>query len=206
MSKNSLLIKIIGVIFILFIPLVITVGIFTPLASHQKKGKSVTYTMPRNFTKDDFRKLVQSMRRDQEFVFYFYALPKESVNAAMEDVYPVIDKNRDQAQYLGLLHETQEQVESLAIVSQSFNYNDDFFQAPQKYPDLSRALWLFFYEEFKLTLMGLSYKAEYDPSFAFKWNEQTKISAVNTKRMVKYLQDNHAWPPKTEAADVVEPH
>ena len=183
-----------GIFLILVVPLFIIIVVFMPLASHHKQDRYVEYVVPRNFAKVDLVKLVGHMRQDPEFGFYFQSLPEETLNMAIEEIYSQLDQNRGKDKHLELLDSTQENIRSLAILFENFHYSQDIQQFSQLTPELTRAVWLFFCEEFKLVVIGLCYRVTYDRDFSFQWDDEIKRIAMDIRHIIQDLRRNNSWP------------
>ena len=191
-----LLVRILGIVLILVIPLLIVMSVFRPFASRQKHPRYEEYVIQKDFTKIDLIRVVEHMRQDPEFVFYFQAFPRGKLDIAIEEIYSALDQNRSQEKHLELLNNSQEQVRSLAALFQSFHFGQDMQQLLQQSPELYRTIWFFFCEELKLTVFGLCYKVIYDQSFSFNWDKETRQTAGDIRVIIQYSQKNNSWPPE----------
>lgn len=186
---------------VIFIPLLIVVLVFSPLAK-QKAVKEINtqydrYVLPAQFTKENFEQLIEKMKEDNEFKFYFYAFSNDQIDLITNETYMILDQNREREGLLKTIQEQKKMVQGLSEVFFSLEYPDDFIKNPKNYPELNNVIWSFLQEEFKLTLLGAIYKSNFNREFLFLWGDSVHLSAdklrkiiFSLKREVKVLPNN----------------
>jgi hypothetical protein len=183
--------RILGIVIVVTSPVILTIAIFMPVISRQRSTASaVPDNFRAEFQKENIVKLVQGMRMNGEFRFYFEILSPENIEQAIDEVYSELDQNRSSVAMKELLFSKKDQVRTKAILFNSFDYSalqsdtEDFRQESVFQP-----LWLFLYEDFKLTILGICYKALYDKNFSFSWEADIKQAALNLRHIIENLPE-----------------
>ncbi|MCR4336740.1 MAG: hypothetical protein NUV91_02900 [Candidatus Omnitrophica bacterium] len=197
--------KLLGIVLLLIAPFVLVLvflrGCFLAMGS---PGTLQSYRLEKDFQEAQVKTIAFRMKKEKEFENYFYLLDDISVGQAVRELYPALDQARDQASFLQLVHQLQENIERTAILFKNVRYPKDFSKNPSKYPEMAEVLWRFFYEEFKLSIVGLSYMATYDPNFRFIWNPEIRSVADYLKSIAFSIpveerkKMNHFLYPSTE--------
>jgi len=183
-------IKIILGMLILVLPVVIVMLIFGPIASKKIDKETLDkYKLEHPFSEDDLKSIVDAMRMEYEFQFYFLILDEEMVERAVHEAYLILSKSQDTGSLLVRLMQMQEKVHSLSVLFYHLDYSDNFFKDPQAFPELNRILWQLLEEEFTLTVLGVFYKANYVHDFSFQWGQTAHQAALKLKNIVMKLKD-----------------
>ena len=177
---------------VIFIPLLVVVFVFSPLAK-QKNLEEINaqydrYVLQPQFTKENFEQLIEKMKEDNEFRFYFYAFPNDQVDLVVRETYEILDQNREGEQLLNIIQEQKKMVQGLSVVFSSLEYSDSFIKNPKSYPELNNVLWSFLQEEFKLTLLGAIYKSNFNREFLFLWTDSVHLSADKLRKIIFSLK------------------
>ncbi|MCB9748000.1 MAG: hypothetical protein H6755_06290 [Candidatus Omnitrophica bacterium] len=167
-------------VFILLIltPLAVIILIFTPLAS--KKTESIIfnqYSLPKNFTREDVLRVISNMRNDPEFQYYFLQLKENDVESAILEVLILLENTKTQHKLLVEIELFKEEVKSLALLFYNLELEESFYSNPEQFDHINKIMWKFLYEDFKLNILGICYKASFDQEFSFKWDQITRLSA-----------------------------
>lgn len=181
----SPILKMVAVLLMLCVPIVVIMMVFTPLAI-KKNTQEVEeqYSLPENFVKDDVISIVNKMKQDQEFAFYFYTLKPKAIERITQEVFVILDENRKQDLLNKKLREVTEEVVQLSILFLHLEYDDEFVKNPSQFPELNQTLWKFLEEEFKLTILGLCYKVNHDKHFSFQWGPSAKLAAQKLQSII----------------------
>ncbi|MCA9401189.1 MAG: hypothetical protein KC713_06155 [Candidatus Omnitrophica bacterium] len=172
------LMKFAALILIICTPIIIVMLVFTPMATEKTEQVfKEQYRLSSDFTKNDIIRIIENMRKDHEFMYYFYILKPELLNTAILEVANEMEKYRDQEAIHNLIEQKKEKVSTLGSLLLNLEYPEDYYKNPQSFPSMNNLLWQFFAEEFKLSVVALCYKATYDPTFAFNWDDLTRRAA-----------------------------
>ena len=189
--KWNFLTKLLGVFFVILVPIFLLMVVFMPLISKKEKAKYVgRYEFKEMFSKQDVAEIIGQMRNDKEFVFYFAVLTEANIESALDDVYSRMDRSRERGAYYDEMMGMKSKVQTLALLFNNATFPKEFFKDPQGYPDLCMILWSFIYEEFKLDILGASYKSTYDINFEFQWGDFDKQAAHNLHEILQSLNQD----------------
>lgn len=177
---------------VIFIPLLVVVFVFSPLAK-QKNLEAINiqydrYVLPPQYTKKNFEQLIEKMKEDNEFRFYFYAFSNEQVDLVVRETYEILDQSREGDKLLNIIQEQKNIVQGLSEVFASLEYSDSFIKSPKNYPELNNVLWSFLQEEFKLTLLGAIYKSNFNREFLFLWTDSVHLTADKLRKIIFSLK------------------
>lgn len=182
------LIKIALIILVFCIPIAITMGIFTPLISRKHSQHYVgRYFLPENFSSHDMLFILERMKDDPEFAFYFRILPEDYIKKAADEIFVTMDAHRGKKALKEALLKKQARIDSLAMLLLSFDYGIPFYKNPVAFPDLNKTLWNFIFEEFKLNIMGATYKSTYELGFQFAWSSHSLHAAQKAQNIISQL-------------------
>jgi hypothetical protein len=180
--------KIGGVILIILIPVFLTILILMPVIKGSRSQKYADhYQLKEGFTAYDIDQIVDRMSQDHEFYFYFLTLSTDSVAQAVDEVQRLLNQNRGREALDRLLVKMMAGIEAEASQLSRLSYPEDFSSRPQNYPEITQKMWNFIYEEFKLAIVGVCYKASYDTQFQFRWQSTTAQMAVRLKDLLLTL-------------------
>lgn len=186
-------IRFLAVFAVILIPILVVMALFYPfIVKKQGRGRSVSYHMPADFTRNDLQNIVAQMRHDPQCNLYFRWLPEKIIENAAGAVYADLDQHQGQARHYELLRATKIKVESFAILFNNLEYSEAFFKMPLKYPDLINALRGFLEEEFKLMIAGLCYKTLYDANFKFEWDSSAHASSAKFRKVLSRFDQSRA--------------
>ena len=174
---------------IIVAPIIFIMLAITPIVMY-KTGKSrlEQYKLPKDFDRKDVIFVVSNMRKNHELEFYFQTLNTHLLNKASEEAAQILENNRNKQGLLNQIGKMKEKVKSLSIFFESLELPDDFKEYPEHYPELHKIMYQFIYEEFKLTILGLCYKATFDPDFSFQWDVDARLSAEKIRNIILKLQ------------------
>lgn len=194
----SIYFKYLVVFIVIFIPLVLVYTVFSPFAG-RKVVKEINqkydqYVLPAQFSEKDVKNLIEKIKKDSEFGFYFYALKPEQINQAVQEVYQTLDQNRGEEKLLQLIQTQKQKIQNISQLFYYLDYTESYINNPHSYPELDQVLWEFMQEEFKLTFIGIVYKANFNRNFVFSWNTSTQRSAEKLRRLIFALKSKQ--PPK----------
>lgn len=169
--KWQIVLKILLILGLLTIPVIVIMAIFAPFISDRNRNKYETsYLLPEGFGPADVEAVIEKMRGDREFSFYFTVLSPAHIKKATEETYAILNANRSQAALAERMNEMHAEVHRLAVAFSAFEYPPGFASSPLVYPDLLTPLVDFVYTEFTLTVLGACYKSNYDLKFRFQWD------------------------------------
>jgi len=181
-TQRRILIKIVVVIVMILTPLFVLMLGLTPFArSKTEKRISNPYQLPSFYNRDDLVGIVAAMSKDPVFALYFRTLTPTNISDAIRETYEFLDKNRGKDLLRSEIERKQRKVEALSVAFMQEDYPAEFSRSPLEHERQAHILWTFFYEEFKVTLLGLCYKATYEPAFNFRWQDQSMVTAAATK-------------------------
>ena len=83
------------------------------------------------------------------------------------------------------MDELGKRVQSLSILFVNLDYDVEV-SGPSE--ELNKIMWRLLEEEFKLTILGLCYKATFDPDFAFTWDDSARASALKIRKIIDHLK------------------
>ena len=186
-KKSS--VKLILAVGILLLPVVITVVIFTPfiISKTHINNYLKIYRLPDLFSENDILQIIQKMRDDREYAFYFQNISQGRLQRAGSEVYAILDGSRSKDKMADAINAQTEKVKLLAVLFTQLQYPTAFYDHPQDYPELTHALTSFLYEEFKLSIIGLIYKAKYDRAFTFQWDAASQEAARQLQGIIRNL-------------------
>ncbi|HLF17531.1 MAG TPA: hypothetical protein VI749_01390 [Candidatus Omnitrophota bacterium] len=166
---------------------VVIAGLFLMAQPFKKKDPLLEaiqrYRSPADYTSADIRRMVDTMREDPEFQFYFQALRGQQQNQAIDEAIAVLEANRTPASLLERIEESQGHVRGLGATFYHLEYTDEYVKSPGKSPQLEEVFWQFLSEEFKLTVLGVFYKANHDPRFVFQWDPALVLAAQKLREI-----------------------
>ncbi|MBP9854046.1 MAG: hypothetical protein KBD53_04170 [Candidatus Omnitrophica bacterium] len=173
---------------IFVLPVLVLFVIFAPLAAKKNPQRTAAeYQIPPDFTINDIAKIVERMRTDPEFQFYFRALSSDKITQGALEVYEIMNRSRSGDVFLNEIKLQQKKTSSLALLFYYLEYSDDFFKNPELYPDLSKTIVNFSFEDFKLAVLSICYKSNIDPTFFLKWDETSQLAARKLFETIKRL-------------------
>jgi hypothetical protein len=135
------------------------------------------YVLENGFVRDDVTRVIQKMKEDPDFKFYFELLNNRVVVQGGEDAYAVLSAHREEKSLLTQIMIMQKHVLSFATLVNAFDIPEDFIEQQDQYEDLNEIFRNLLYEDFKLAVLGVCYKATFDEHFAFKWDKDTLLAA-----------------------------
>jgi len=187
--QRSMVIKVfkVGIFLMLIIaPIVILMAVITPFTGSKSREHSLEkYALSDGFDYDEFDRFFARLRTDAEYSFYFMALESDKQDAIQNEIYSMLDKNRTKSRLLHQINSTREKVRAVTVLFTKFDFKDDFKGNMDVYPGLEPVIWQFIEEEFKLTILGLCYKATYQPNFIFEWSAPARLSAQRLRYIVE---------------------
>jgi hypothetical protein len=177
---------------IIFIPIGLVMFTLGPVAK-KKNAKDINhqydrYMLPKGFTSSDLQAVLNKMKDDREFSFYFEALDKAQIAEVSGIAFNIIKTNPEAEKLVEQIKIQKNKTQSLSLLFSHLDYPKDFFRNPTKYPELNDTLWEFLKEEFKLTILGAIYKANYNRYFAFTWDETAFASARKLRGIMAILK------------------
>ncbi|MGE0267547.1 MAG: hypothetical protein AB7S78_03690 [Candidatus Omnitrophota bacterium] len=182
------LVKLCLLILLFLAPVLVLMGVFTPFASKKISERIVnSYQIPDDFKIEDITQIVKKMSLDPEFLFYFNVLDKENIARGAFEAYEIMNRSRSAETFLNEINLLQKKTKSLAVMFYHLEYTEDFVENPKSYPDLDKIMKDFLFEDFKLAVLGVCYKANYDESFLFKWDQPSRLAARKLYTIVKKL-------------------
>jgi len=182
-------IRLVLAIGIFALPVLVTVVIFTPFifSKTNLKNHLKGYIIPDQFAAADISRVVRQMRDDREFLFYFSTINDRQIGVLEQEVFTLLDGIVSKDILLATVREQNARVRSFAALFSHLEYPDAFFNQPEAYPQLGNALKSLLYEEFKLSVMGLIYKAKYDHEFSFQWDDTSRLAATHLQEILVKL-------------------
>lgn len=187
-SKST---KIIGFLVIIIAPVVLLVVIFSPIVvqkSHQRVVER--YMLPSHPSLEDIQTMVESMRGDEEFDFYFYALDQDTVDQSLTNVSQIVSLAENKELLFKALNKLKKQVDALSVLFYNVEYPDGFVVNVDDYPEMKNIMQNFLKKEFQLTLIGVCYKVLYDSQFSFQWSKTAHLSAQKLRSLVFKIKQN----------------
>jgi hypothetical protein len=177
---------------IIFIPIAVVMFVFGPVAK-KKTAKDINhqydrYMLPKGFSSSDLQAVLNKMKDDREFAFYFEALDKVQIAEVSGVAFNIIKTTPQAEKLLEQIKIQKDKTQALSLLFSHLDYPKEFFTNPAKYPQLNDTLWEFLKEEFKLTILGAIYKANYNRYFAFTWDETAYASARKLRGIVSILK------------------
>ncbi|HBR15620.1 MAG TPA: hypothetical protein DD723_08825 [Candidatus Omnitrophica bacterium] len=183
-NRNKIILKIpkyvkwIAIVFLIFSPVLLIMLIFSPLTSRRSsKSHLRPYRLSENLDRESIGFIIDKMREDQEFQFYFFVLDPEHIDRISGDIFHLLSENRDKSFLLYQIEQLKKAVNSMKQVFDSVEFPEDYFENPALHPELNQLVWQFLLEDFKLTVLGLCYKATYDTNFALQWDKKDQSFA-----------------------------
>ena len=128
-------------------------------------------------------RMVDVMRQEPEFAFYFSVLDERAQRPIRQEAASIILENATPEGLLEMIKEAYAKTQSLGAAFYFMEYGDDFARTPAFYPQLNELFWSFIKEEFQLAILGVFYKAHYDPQFVFTWDELTRLAAQKLRQI-----------------------
>lgn len=187
--KWLIFLKILLILGLLTIPVILIMVIFAPFISDRNRNKYETsYLLPEGFGQADVEAIIQKMRGDREFSFYFMVLSPAHIKKATEETYAILNANRSQAALAERMNEMHAEVHRLAVAFSAFEYPPGFTSSPLVYRELLTPLVDFVYREFTLTVLGACYKSNYDLKFRFQWDEFVLQAAGQLQKLLAEMQ------------------
>lgn len=192
-SRFRFLLKTAGVLFLICVPVILVVVVFKPFVAGKQKEElaeySEKYSLRPGFTRNDLREVVDNMRTDYEFQYYFRVFDHGSVALAVDQIGTEIAPRMEKESFRQLLESKQAELERLGMLVENVEFSDDIFRTnDENLRPLKEALWSWLYEDFKLSVMGAIYKSTYDPSFRFHWPPQTVRAAAGLKNLFQGMR------------------
>ncbi|MCA9394872.1 MAG: hypothetical protein KC900_11755 [Candidatus Omnitrophica bacterium] len=162
-------------------PVLVLLLIFKPFVSQQvaeeRPAVQIDYSLPLGYQRKDVTEIVKKMSDDPEYLFYFYSIGKDDIVKATYDVFEILDRARNRDALKSEIDSLQKKTQSLATMFYHLEYTDDYVDDPTAFPELQKVLKTFLYEEFKLAILGVSYKGTYDENFYFQWDRTSRLAA-----------------------------
>lgn len=184
------LVKLCLVILLIMAPILVLMLIFTPFASKKISQRiAMNYKIPSNYSADDIAEIVKKMGKDPEFLFYYSALDKEKIVQATYEVYEIMNRSRDAELLKTEIDRLQKKTKSLAVMFYNLDYPEDFLEDPKKTPDLNKVMMDLLFSDFKLAVLGVCYKANYDEKFVLQWDQTSRLAAGKLRTMIKRMND-----------------
>ncbi len=190
LALKPVLLKTGGLVLLIVVPLIAVVAIFTPIIHSNKPLDVSTYRIPQQFTQEDIDTLIGLMKAEPEFGFYFELLDDNSITEAGRDVFNSLNGHRSADQILAQIESSQKKVRGLALFFSSFDLAEEESLKEFFSPEIKRAVWLFFFEDFKLTVKALVYQKLYQPDFQLQWDKETRTVAANLVEFISSLNES----------------
>jgi len=196
MKKNKkielkpILFKLGGLALLILIPVLVVMAIFMPIIRSNKPLDVSTYRLPQEFAQEEIDELVGLMKHETEFGFYFELIDEENIVRASQDVYTSLRNRRSVDRMLEQVKSNQKKIKGLAMFFSSYDYSHVNWEEGGFPAEIKRAIWLFLYEDFKLTLSGLVFQKLHQPDFQFQWDEETRVAAVNLKKHISNFNES----------------
>jgi len=128
-SIKKRILKSIGIVFVIILPLAIIFVIFKPFAAKKISQRIIEdYRLQENFKEQDVFDKVALMRKDAEFTFYFYFLTEDSVNEATGEAYRILDKSRRKDLLQKEIKMLQGEVNTIAMLFNHLEYSSYVFK------------------------------------------------------------------------------
>ncbi len=179
-AVTSFLIKTFLALLVLGAPVLALVLIFKPFVKQPQAERPVLlidYRLPDGYQRKDITEQVKKMSEDPEYLFYFYSIDKDEIVNATREVFEILDRARHQQSLQKEMLDLQKKTQALATMFYHLEYSDEYLADPTAFPELQKVLKAFLYEEFKLAILGVSYKGTYDPAFRFEWDRTSRLAA-----------------------------
>jgi len=171
-------------------PIMVIMLIFTPIASDKITQRIATsYKIPENYTHDDITQTVMKMSKDPEFPFYYSTLTKEEIVQATYEVYEVMNRARSAELLLAELNQQQQKTKALAVMFYHLDYTEEFINDPVGFPDLYKVMKALLIDDFKLAILGVCYKSNYDEKYIMVWDQISRSAARKLRDIMKKLND-----------------
>lgn len=181
--------KLILFLAVIILPIIVVMVVFIPFNSERIPDLNLSlYEMSDLSNKDAFQKILDSMKGDAEFQFYFDNLDKIRLSAAALEVYDELKGCLNKECVRGVLDQQQKMAESQASLFFNIEYDQDFTIDIVNPSDQELVLWAFLSSEFKAAITGLIYKANFDNTFAFQWSKESVLAAKKLKDLIMQLQ------------------
>ena len=184
------------VVLVLILVFAFFVGIFVFLSMYKSRQRDLAdaqkfkeYSLPHTLSRGDVKDLLDKMRQDPQFRVYFIVLQENEITAVVEDIHDLLVKHADRKALSTLILQRQQKVESLAAVLNASTLPDRYFERPKEYPVLNKTIWQFFFEEFKLIVLGTCYKANYNIDFRFHWKPSSHQAVIKLHRILLGLNN-----------------
>lgn len=172
-------------VLIIVVPIIIVMSVMGTMAQEKRKKEFIqNFSLPELYSKEDVDRIIERMRQTNEFAFYFYALRPEQIEMARQEVFQILDQNRTKEMLIQTMMTQIEPTSKAAVLFSSLEYPEDFSQDMSKYPKFKEILEQFLYEDFKLAILGLCYKATYQITFMFNWDKATRSAAVKAHKLI----------------------
>ncbi len=142
------------------------------------------YVLPEDFSQEDVGRVIQAMRNDAEFAFYFRAFTEQEVGRATAEVYALMRTFKDRKDFLHAIEKKTGTVSSLVRVLLTTDMPDDYAKNPARYPELRNLMGKFYFEDFQLTILGACYRSTYDKHFRFHWGSEARALARRLNRLI----------------------
>lgn len=180
--------KVLCILLIIALPLLLVWIILPPLAA-RRNSKPIVYTLRNNFSRSDLNRLVQQMKCDPEYQFYFRVLGEQSLSESVAQAYGYLELARDKAGMRQVIDRLKSRIEGAADQILALSVPEDFSSAPIRYDKLCRSLSEFVRAEFVLNLAGVCYKLLYDDAFFFTWSAEAPRAAYRVQTIFSALND-----------------
>lgn len=184
------LVKFCLIILLFMAPVMVLMLIFTPFASDKITQRIATsYKIPENYTHDDITQTVMKMNKDPEFPFYFSSLTNEEIVQATYEVYEVMNRARSAELLLAELNQQQQKTKALAVMFYHLDYTEEFINDPVGFPDLYKVMKALLIDDFKLAVLGVCYKSNYDEKYVMVWDQVSRSAARKLRDIMNKLND-----------------
>jgi hypothetical protein len=180
--------KVTKILLIVLIPisLLYLMTLFIPKKHSSKNSMAAllsVYKLEKDFALADITRIVDHMRKDKEFSFYFSVIPNVRIQEITREVFQLLVKNNSQEAIFNTMTDLKSKIYAISSLFYHMDYSNYSPQDPNRNEDLDKLFWGFLEEEFELAVLGVCYKANYNPQFVYEWD----ISAIQAAEKLKAI-------------------
>jgi hypothetical protein len=176
------------VIILSFIALVVAVLLGASIQQRAKLEQTVTeYRLPAQVSNEDVKRIFHHLSDELYYRSYFQILPEKEMDYLIQELTLIFQQNGSKEMLLKRINETKSSVEDLAKTFSALEIPGEFFETPKLFPAVQETMRKFYYEEFKLQVLGRCYQMNYDREFQFSWDKDSQEAAFKLKNILAQL-------------------
>lgn len=172
---------------VLIIVLLILSLVFNNHEDVNSKDTLAEFVLTQPLDPQELSDIIEKMRDLEEFSYYFKVLPQSMLQQVHSEIFPLLKGHWSKARLYEQIFKLKEEIAPLISVYANME-DESYLESPEAYPEMNKALWEIFYKEFKLAILGIVYKANFDEDFNLGWDEEAQRFAQNFRKIVGRLK------------------